>query len=381
MKYTSLFWDDLKIETQSAIFTAMNGAAEVHSILQVTDPSLGAENQFINIHTAIQRITCDKNFEGINLIWKRYFVSDAANQASFINDDPNAISSIVQQPPLNGTKVAVWLYFAGGGSSVNRDGNTLVVQRSDGGKHLYTTQLYAPLKNEYSETEYIFNSYIETLQRYQSTLKENCIRTWIYVQGVDIHYKDMVKARVACFEKEGLNKETHYIASTGIEGRHVHPHALVIMDAYAVEGIEQRQIKHLYAPTHLNRTHDYGVTFERGTSVDYADRRHVYISGTASIDNKGEIVYPHDVMKQLERVFENVTALLSEAACGMDNTAQMIVHLRDIADYELVRSYFDKNYMDIPKVIVLAPVCRPGWLIEVECMAIKRIENNTFPSF
>ena len=99
----------------------------------------------------------------------------------------------------------------------------------------------------------------------------------------------MVKARAAAFEREGLNRETHYIASTAIEGRQADPNALVSMDAYAIEGIKQDQVTYLHAPTHLNRTHDYGVTFERGTAVDFADRRHVYISGTASINNKGEI--------------------------------------------------------------------------------------------
>jgi len=26
-------------------------------------------------------------------------------------------------------------------------------------------------------------------------------------------------------------------------------------------------------------------------------------------------------------------------------------------------------------------VCRPGWLVEVECMAVKTIENNQFAAF
>ena len=34
----------------------------------------------------------------------------------------------------------------------------------------------------------------------------------------------------------------------------------------------------------VNRTYEYGVTFERGTAVTYGDRRHVFIAGTASID-------------------------------------------------------------------------------------------------
>jgi enamine deaminase RidA (YjgF/YER057c/UK114 family) len=381
MRYSNIYWDDLKTRVNATLFTTRDGVPEIHSIIQVTDPRLEAHVQFSNVQAALQRITSGAVLEGVQPIWKRFFVSDAANQSSYINDDSNTITSIVQQPPLNGTKVAVWLYCVGGNSSIKKEGNTLTVQRNGGNTHLYTTQLTAPLKDEYAETESIFDAYVKTLRGYRLSLKGNCIRTWIFVQGVDIHYKGMVKARVKVFESEGLTKETHYISSTGIEGRHVHPHSLVLMDAYAIAGVKPEQVTYLYAPTHLNRTHDYGVTFERGTTVDFADRRHVYISGTASINNRGQIKYPLNVMKQLNHTLENVTTLLHEAGCSVDDIAQMIIYLRDIADYAVVTSFFEANYPNMPKVIVLAPVCRAGWLIEVECIAIKERVNDDFPRF
>lgn len=381
MKYFAIEWDDLKMQLQAALIMAKEGAGEIHASLQITNPCLSAEVQFRHIEMAMERISGEPQFQNAHLIWKRYFVSDAANQSDFIVDDARSLSSIVQQPPLNGVKVAVWLYYVTGDCIISREGHHLLVQRHKGITHRYTTQLHIPLKNEYAETEQLFNAYIKTLQQRQSSLRENCIRTWIYVQGVDIHYEGMVKARVAAFEREGLNKETHYIASTAIEGRHTNPNALVSMDAYAIEGIKQDQVTYLHAPTHLNRTHDYGVTFERGTAVDFADRRHVYISGTASINNKGEITHPGDVMKQLKRTWENIGMLLSEADCSAADLVQMIVYLRDIADYQLVKGYFDNHQTQIPKVIVLAPVCRPGWLIEIECMAIKKMEKRGLPDF
>jgi len=381
MKYIAIEWDDLKMQLQAALFMAQEGAGEIHASLRITDPCLSAEVQFRYTEMAMARITEEPPFHNAHLIWKRFFVSDAANQSALVVDDARSISSIVQQPPLNGTKVALWLYYVTGEQLIRREGHHLMVQRHGGITHRYTTQLQLPLKNEYAETEHLFNAYIKTLQHHHASLGENCIRTWIYVQGVDIHYVGMVKARAAAFEREGLNRETHYIASTAIEGRQADPHALVSMDAYAIEGIRQDQITHLYAPSHLNRTHDYGVTFERGTAVDFADRRHVYISGTASINNKGEIEHPADVMKQLERTWENIGMLLSEADCNTTDLVQMIVYLRDIADYQFVNDYFGNHYTEIPKVIVLAPVCRSGWLIEIECMAIKMMEKRGFPDF
>jgi enamine deaminase RidA (YjgF/YER057c/UK114 family) len=131
----------------------------------------------------------------------------------------------------------------------------------------------------------------------------------------------------------------------------------------------------------LNPTYEYGVSFERGTYIDYGDRRHVFISGTASINNRGEIVYPGDVQKQTFRMWENVEVLLAEADCTYEHVAHLIVYLRDMADYVVIKAMFDERFPLIPKVYVWAPVCRPGWLIEMECMAVKPILNENYPAY
>jgi len=137
----------------------------------------------------------------------------------------------------------------------------------------------------------------------------------------------------------------------------------------------------LHAASNLNPTCEYGVTFERGTCIQYGDRRHIFISGTASIDNQGKIVHLQHLDKQIERMMENVLALLSEAEAGWQDVAHLVVYLRDIADYENTRIYFEKNFPKMPFIILLAPVCRPGWLVEVECSAIKAISDDRFETF
>ena len=148
-----------------------------------------------------------------------------------------------------------------------------------------------------------------------------------------------------------------------------------------MDGLRPGQMGYLYARTHLNPTYEYGVSFERGAYVDYGDRRHVFISGTASINNKGEIMYPRDIRRQTARMWENVEALLTEAGCNYDDVGQMIVYLRDGADHDVVKELYDARFPRVPKVFVHAPVCRPGWLIEMECMAIRAQENQDYAPF
>ena len=92
-------------------------------------------------------------------------------------------------------------------------------------------------------------------------------------------------------------------------------------------------------------------------------------------------MYPGDIRRQTERMWENVETLLAEAECTYEHVGHLIVYLRDIADYVVVKEMFDERFPSLPKVFLLAPVCRPGWLIEMECMAVKTINNERFPVF
>lgn len=315
-------------------------------------------------------------------VFKRYFLSDAANQADdiVVADVTDCAKSIIQQAPLDGTKVALWAYLMTGvQTGMTKSG--LYEARHGKYRHLWNGSVHNLAANSEYQMRLLFNEYIMQLAEEGCKLADNCIRTWLFVNDIDLNYGGVVRARNQVFFTQGLTQHTHFIASTGIGGRQQDPNVLSQMDNYAIAGIEKEQVHYLYAPTHLNRTSDYGVSFERGTYIDYGDRRHVFISGTASINNKGEIMYPKDVEKQTLRMWENVEALLKEAECTYDDVCEMVVYLRDVSDYELVRSLYEKRFPNKPYVIVNAAVCRPGWLVEMECMAIKKIENNNYDIF
>ena len=101
-----------------------------------------------------------------------------------------------------------------------------------------------------------------------------------------MNYAGVIKGRKEEFVCLGLTENTHYLASTGIQGQIADSRSLVLLDAYAVDGLQAGQIRFLHAPEYLNPTYEYGVTFERGTAVEYGDRKHIFVSGTASIDNR-----------------------------------------------------------------------------------------------
>lgn len=364
-------------------YEVAEGVSEYHAILHLSNPQLTYTEQVDALMQAYDDLVAN-DLKGAVAVFKRFFVSDAANQSDYLQvlhaECSDCALSIIEQPPLDGTKVALWVYLQRGVDTKALTNGIYEVKHGSY-RHLWMAGACNQALNSEYQMRLLFNDYVMQLSENGCSLANNCIRTWIFVQNVDVNYAGVVKARNEVFVTQNLTDKTHFIASTGIAGRHANPKVLVQMDAYAVDGICEEQVHYLYAPTHLNPTYEYGVSFERGTYIDYGDRRHVFISGTASINNKGEVMYSGDIRKQMFRMWENVETLLKEADCTFDHVGHLLVYLRDIADYTVVRDMFEKRFPSIPKVYLLAPVCRPGWLVEMECMAVKPINDDRYPAF
>lgn len=313
----------------------------------------------------------------------RLHLSDPANQIPLIKARLTGRSSLVSwigQPPVDGSRVALeaWHWH---GQAVQK------TKRPDGGLHIklknYQSLFYRlsdnPAVGSFDQMTYEFDQLDAAVKQYGGTLFDNLERTWIYCQDVDNNYANLVKSRKTCFDRENLTAQTHYIASTGIEGKQPAPGRVIAMDSFSLFGHQKEQIEYLKAPDMLSPTQLYGVTFERGTRIIYGDRSHYFISGTASIDHKGEVVHVGDVRQQTGRMIANIEALLNNHGGKLDDIKQAIVYLRDAADALAVRKQLDHLLpLDIPLLMVAAPVCRPAWLVEMEAIAVNHEGNRSF---
>lgn len=379
MNYRKLQFEELEVTAEVAAYEPKEGVTEWHVILHVNNNQLPFGEQLGRLYEAEDRLPGMPEFWGAQYIMKRYFLSDSTNQQPLMRQQKNISVSLIQQQPLDGTKIAAWLYLQSGVEVKEQNG--AVVVSHNGYRHLWKMGMVNNQGDSARQTEELLTEYEAMLSKFNATLAENCIRTWFFVRDVDTNYHGLVVARRDNFIQQGLTEKTHYISSTGIGGSPADTKALVQLGTYAITGLEPEQQHYLYAPTHLNPTYEYGVTFERGTVVEYGDREHVFISGTASINNKGEVVHVGDIVLQTQRMWENVEALLKEGETGWEDVMQIVVYLRDTADYEVVRQLFAERFPHIPTVITLAPVCRPTWLVEMECIAVKEKVNERFRNF
>ena len=379
MDYKKIYFAEQGVTMEVTAFATEGGVTEWHVMLHVEPRRESFEGQMERIYAVEDKIPCLPEFAGSKYVLKRYFLSDSANQQPLMRGEENVSLSFIQQQPLDGSKIATWLYMQSG-TEVHNEENVTIVDHN-GYRHLWRMGMCRGEGGSAWQTEALLREYEDMLQTYDATLADNCIRTWFFVRDVDTQYAGLVKARRENFIEQGLTEKTHYISSTGIGGGPADTRAVIQLGTYALTGFDPTQQRYLYAPTHLNPTYEYGVTFERGTVMEYGDRAQVFISGTASINNRGEVEHVGDIVKQTKRMWENVETLLAEADTCFEDVMHIIVYLRDTADYQVVSEMFAERFPNTPTVFTLAPVCRPTWLIEMECMAVKTRKNSQFRDF
>ena len=334
-------------------------------------------------------VLADNGLTRDSAVFWRFHASDIFTQAQTLRQEladyeRSVMISFMEQAPASGSKIAMMAYHlapADGPFVCKPNGAGFEVVHGEY-RSLWGRLLPQHKAPSYGQTTNILDTLSAIMRDHGGTVRDNVIRTWFYVRDIDNNYQGMVDARREWFADEGMTHDTHYIASTGIEGCAERVSDLVQTDYLAVLGLDQKQVEYMSALTHLNPTHEYGVTFERATKVTYGDRSHYYISGTASINNRGKVVHVGDVIKQTARTLENINALLEGYGATLSDMKMIVVYLRDSSDYTMVMDYLNEHMPpETSFIVVKGAVCRPTWLVEMDGIAITDKGNPAFPPF
>lgn len=156
--------------------------------------------------------------------------------------------------------------------------------------------------------------------------------------------------------------------------------------AELLEGIATAPVAKRAITNHavLNEAYDYGSAFSRGMRIELNGLTILLISGTASIDRRGNTIHVGDFRAQTRRTFENITALLAAEGATWHDIVRTTCYLRDIErDYQAFndeRSTFYKEQQLDPMPAstgIQAILCRPELLIEIEAIAMFRQQPAT----
>jgi enamine deaminase RidA (YjgF/YER057c/UK114 family) len=388
-------WDfDQTIKCSSFITFA---GTEEYYLTFTGDKDRSFDKAVIELSEKYQYVTEYLGLSQETLVFSRVHVSDIINQKNLLaksglfRDIGHGAVSVMQQTPLTLDSLVLFSYH------LKKKRGNFQKEYLDNGRDPWCTGV-AVKGDHYSmvwssnlaeagpfdskrQTETLFTSFKVFLHRYNLNVRNNLVRTWMYVRDIDNHYAGMVEARKVFFESQGLCSQSRFVASTGIEGRGSVAGAIVTMDSLSFGNIKEDQIVAINALDHLPRTILYGVTFERGLRIRFGDRSHLLISGTASIDKEGKVAHEGDIDKQTSQTIDNVEALLRSQRATLDDLAYAICYMRNPRDYERAREIVGARLPgNIPIIAVQAAVCRTGWLFEMEGTGIVA-DVNAFPPF
>ena len=106
MNKNSIIEYDMQKHTSIQLFRyeVAGGVSEYHAILRVTNSRLTFMEQVECLQAAYEHLV-DKEIPGAVAVFKRYFLSDAANQANLLLatqvEHSDCALSIIEQPPLD----------------------------------------------------------------------------------------------------------------------------------------------------------------------------------------------------------------------------------------------------------------------------------------
>lgn len=188
-------------------------------------------------------------------------------------------------------------------------------------------------------------------------------RTWIYLANLLDDYAELNRVRSAFY------RQCNFVwpASTGIQGRA--PGALCSMDVLLLDGIRTRRIDRTLRQGPAS---DYGSAFSRAMLLEHDGGATLHVSGTASIDGKGQSRHDGDPTAQYLETLLDVAAVLREADMGFADIVQATLFCKNREVHAACVQAHDLLALPhFPVVHVLADVCRPELLVELEAVACR----------
>ncbi len=219
----------------------------------------------------------------------------------------------------------------------------------------------------YDQAKNIFEKSHAILQSFGASFSDT-IRTWLFARDILSWYGDLNKARDQFFGHHNIYNKL-IPASTGIGVVNAHNKALVA-NILAIEAKTSEVTAKTVNSTLQGQATEYKSSFSRAVKLITPDNDRLYISGTASIDKKGNTVFIDDTPAQIKMTMEVVKAILNEADMAWKDAVSSLAYFKHRKDFGLFDDYCRGAGIKLPHIKVEADVCRDDLLFELELDAI-----------
>ncbi len=220
-------------------------------------------------------------------------------------------------------------------------------------------------RSRVEQTRELFLRMEAALQREGMTFA-HVVRTWFHLDSILDWYGEFNAVRSAFFRERDLYRGV-VPASTGV-GMPNPAGAAIVGGLLAMKPRSDRVGVTVQPSPLQGSARDYRSDFSRAVEVRTPAGRHLYISGTASIDQQGNSVFLDDVDAQIHWTMTVVHALLESRSLSWNrNVTHAIAYFPDLKDASRFAAYCQANGLAGPQVpAVQATICRSDLLFEIE---------------
>lgn len=199
----------------------------------------------------------------------------------------------------------------------------------------------------------------------------NVVRTWFYNDNINDWYAEFNSARTRFFETRHVF-ETFLPASTGIG--HSNPFgAALVCGFFAMKAKGDSAGKEIVRSPLQTDAMTYRSSFSRAAETHSASGRRLFVSGTASIlPDSSDVAYLDDPERQIDCAMRAALAIVESRGMTKRDVNRAIVYLKKPEYHDLWQAWLRRQ--DLPAnyaTELVAEVCRPEWLFEVELDAVK----------
>ncbi len=199
------------------------------------------------------------------------------------------------------------------------------------------------------------------------------VRTWIYVSRLLEWYGELNRVRTAHYTQAGLGVKggPAFPASTGIQGRSADEECLMDVLALRSDGPVGAVAEPIRCSPRQDQSFNYGSAFSRGMTFKIEGRKTVHVSGTASINTAGASTHVGNAEYQSLETLLSIAAILEAQGGSLRHITSATLFCKDRAAWEAWNRVTHLLQVPVfPKICVLADVCRPDLLVEMESVAV-----------
>jgi len=101
---------------------------------------------------------------------------------------------------------------------------------------------------------------------------------------------------------------------------------------------------------------------------------HIYVSGTAPIDEEGQVFAPGDAYLQARRCLEIMERALQELGCGRESVVRTRMFVTDVGrweEYGRAHREFFSQHPPATSMVEVRSLIHPDMLIEIEVDAVR----------